>query len=174
MPATSYAVVAYLGGELGRFLADFRAAVTPNDRHLKPHITALSPRKLQISDTEAIKSFQKNKFQAIKVDVGDVCSFRPLSPTLYLDLRRGQQEIWRLNGQLGAPPFAGKPDWPFVPHLTLAKLEDFKDVPRVFQHARDRWRDYQGTRSFSVAELTLVRERKPLEWIDLASIHAAG
>ena len=172
MPASSYAVVAYLGGELGKFLADFRAAVTPRDRHLRPHITALSPRKLQVSDAEAIKSFQKNKFKGIKIDVGDVCTFRPLSPTIYLDLRRGQRELWSLYGQLGSA-FAGKPDWPYVPHLTLAKLEDFKDVPRVFQHARDRWRDYQGTRSFTVIELTLVRERKPLEWLDLDSIHAA-
>jgi len=77
-----------------------------------------------------------------------------------------------LNTQLGAAPLAGKPDWPFVPHITLAKLEDFKDVPRVLQHACDRWRDYQGTRNFTVSELTLVREEKQGIWIDLASIHA--
>ena len=173
MPSPLYAVVAYLGGDLGKFLSGFRAAVTPHDRHLKPHITALSPRKLQISDAEAIKGFQKNKFQALKIEVGDVCTFRPLSPTIYLDLRRGQQELWKLNSQLGAAPLAGKPDWPFVPHVTLAKLEDFKDVPRVLQHAHDRWRDYQGARGFSVAELTLVRESAKGVWGDLASIHAA-
>ena len=44
---------------------------------------------------------------------------------------------------------------------------------RVFQHARDRWRDYQGARGFSVTELTLVRESKPDVWVDLANIHAA-
>ena len=173
MPTSSFAVVTYLGGDLGKFLSGFRAAVTPHDRHLRPHITALPPRKLQTSDAEAIKAFQRNKIQSIKIEVGDVCTFRPLSPTLYLDLRRGQQELWRLNNQLSVAPLAGKPDWPFVPHVTLAKLEDFKDVPRVLQHARDRWRDYQGARDFSVTELTLVRERKPLGWLDLASIHAA-
>lgn len=173
MPTSSYAVVGYLTGDLGKFVSEFRAAVTPHDRHLRPHITALSPRKLQISDADAIESFHRNKIQSVKIEVGDVCTFRPLSPTVYLDLRRGQQELWRLNGQLGVAPLAGKPDWPFVPHLTLAKLEDFKDVPRVLQHARDRWRDYQGTRSFSVVELTLVRESAKGAWLDLASIHAA-
>src|SRR5438105_10160187 len=111
MPSSSYAVVAYLSGELGKFLEDFRAAVTPHERHLRPHITALPPRKLQISDGDAIKGFQSYKFQVIRVDVGDVCSFRPLSPTIYLDLRRGQEKMWRLNSQLGAAPLAGKPDW---------------------------------------------------------------
>jgi len=173
MPTSSYAVVAYLGGDLGKFVGGFRAAVTPHDRHLRPHLTALAPRKLQISDAEAIKSFQRNEIQSIKIEIGDVCTFRPLSPTVYLDLRRGQQELWRLNSQLGVAPLAGKPDWPFVPHLTLAKLDDFKDVPRVLQHARDRWRDYQGARGFSITQLTLVRESAKGIWVDLGSIHAA-
>lgn len=172
MATSSYAVVAYLGGDLGKFLNSFRAAVTPHDRHLRPHLTALPPRKLEISDTEAMKAFQRNKIQSIEIEAGDVCTFRPLSPTLYLDLRRGQQQMWELNNQLGGAPLAGKPEWPFVPHLTLAKLEDFKDVPRVLQHARDRWRDYQGSTSFSVTELTLVRESGPGVWLDLATIHA--
>ena len=173
MPSSSFAVVAYLTGELGKFVADFRAAVTPHDRHLRPHITALPPRKLQISDAEAVKSLQRNKIQVIKIEAGDACTFRPLSPTIYLDLRRGQEQMCKLNSQLGGVPLAGKPDWPFVPHLTLAELEDFKDVSRVLQHARDRWRDYQGTRHFSVTELTLVREAEPGVWFDLARIHAA-
>jgi 2'-5' RNA ligase len=173
MHASSFAVVAYLTGDLGKFVGDFRAAVTPHDRHLRSHLTALSPRKLQISDADAVKSFKKNTVQSIKIEAGDVCTFRPLSPTIYLDLRRGQEQLWKLNSQLGAAPLAGKPNWPFVPHLTLAKLDDFKDVPRVLQHARDRWRDYQGTRSFSVTELMLVRESGPGVWLDLASIHAA-
>src|SRR5437870_3839691 len=124
MPSPLYAVVAYLGGDLGKFLSGFRAAVTPHDRHLKPHITALSPRKLQISEADVIKAFRQNKFQSIKIEAGDACTFRPLSPTIYLDLRRGQQQMWELNTLLGASPLAGKPEWPFVPHLTLAKLED--------------------------------------------------
>src|SRR5262249_30820872 len=108
----------------------------------------------------------------VAVELGDVCSFRPLSPTIYLDLRKGQQQLWSLHQELGQTPLSGKPDWPFIPHITLAKLDDFKDVTRVFQHARDRWRDYQGARSFSVTELALVREEKKGRWVDLASIHA--
>src|SRR5438046_1366562 len=146
MPPPSYAVVAYLEGDLGTFVGGFRSAVSPQHTHLRPHITALSPRKLQISDADAVRSFKKKAFQAIQVDLGNVCSFRPLSPTIYLDLRRGQQQLWAIHSILAEAPFAGKPDWPFVPHITLAKLDDFKDVARVFQHARDRWRDYQGTK----------------------------
>jgi 2'-5' RNA ligase len=173
MPAASYAVVAYLDGDLGRFVGGFRSAISPQQSHLHPHITALSPRTLHISDAEAVKGFEQIAFQGITIELGNVCTFRPLSPTVYLDLRRGQEQLWELNRTLGAAPFAGKPDWPFAPHVTLAKLDDFKDVARVLQHARDRWRDYQGTRSFSVNELTLVRERERGVWADLASIHAA-
>ncbi len=140
MPSSSYAVVAYLAGDLGKFVDGFRSTVSPAHSHLRPHITALSPRKLELSDGDAIKAFEKKKFRAIAVELGDVCSFRPLSPTVYLDLRKGQQQFWELYGLL-SKPLAGKPDWPFVPHITLANLDDFKDVPRVFQHARDRWRD---------------------------------
>jgi len=173
MPPYSYAVVAYLEGDLGKFVDMFRSAIAPDQSHLRPHITALSPRKLKITDAEAVRSFKKKAFQPIEVEVGDVCSFRPLSPTIYLDLRRGQREIWDLHQKLGSPPLMGKPDWPFVPHITLAHLDDFKDITRVFQHARDRWRDYQGTRGFTITELVLVREDKKGQWLDLATIHAA-
>jgi 2'-5' RNA ligase len=172
MPSYSYAVVAYLAGDLGKFVRGFRAAVSPQHTHLRPHITVLSPRKIRIDNADALKTFERISFRSIAVELGDVCTFRPLSPTIYLDLRRGQREIWDLNQLLGAAPFAGKPDWPFAPHVTLAKLDDFKDIARVFQHARDRWRDYQGTREFSVKELTLVRESAKGVWVDLASIHA--
>ncbi|MFL6299821.1 MAG: 2'-5' RNA ligase family protein [Terriglobales bacterium] len=173
MPPSSYAVVAYLGGDLGKFVDKFRSAISPDQSHLRPHITALSPRKLQISDAEAIKAFKKKRFQAVAIELGDVCSFRPLSPTIYLDLRNGQQGMWELHRNLGAPPLLGKPDWPYAPHVTLAKLDDFKDVARVFQHARDRWADYQGARELTVGELVLVREETKGRWVDLASIHAA-
>jgi 2'-5' RNA ligase len=172
MPPSSYAVVAYLEGDLGKFVGGFRSAMSPQHSHLRPHITALAPRKLAISDADSIKAFRKMKFLAITVEVGDVCTFRPVSPTVYLDLRRGQSELWELYQRLGAAPFSGKPDWPYVPHVTLAKLDEFKDVARGLQHARDRWHDYQGTRSFTVSELTLVREQKQGHWLDLASIHA--
>jgi len=172
MPSSSFAVVAYLTGDLGKFVGGFRSAISPEQTQVRPHITALPPRKLQLSEADAVQAFKNKKFAPISVELGDVFSFRPLSPTIYLDLRRGQQQFWDLNRVLGAAPFAGKPDWPFVPHITLAKVDDFKDVARVFQHARDRWRDYQGTRGFPVIELTLVRESKPGVWLDLASIHA--
>jgi 2'-5' RNA ligase len=173
MPPSSYAVVAYLEGDLGKFVDKFRSTVSPDQSHLRPHITALSPRKLQISDEDAIKAFKKKKFQPIEVAVGNICSFRPVSPTIYLDLRNGQQAMWDLHRLLGAPPLLGKPDWPFVPHITLAKLDDFKDIARVFQHARDRWHDYEGARAFTIGELVLVREQRKSIWADLASIHAA-
>ena len=173
MSLSSYAVVAYLDGDLGEFASRFRSAISPEHTHLRPHITALSPRKVDVSDADAIKVFKKHKFQAIRIELGDVMTFRPLSPTIYLDLRKGQREIWELHNALGKPPLSGRPDWPFVPHITLAKLDDFKDVNRVFQHARGRWRDYQGARGFTVSELTLVREEKKGHWVDLASIHAA-
>src|SRR3954463_7125280 len=172
MPSSSFAVVAYLAGDLGKFVGGFRSAVSQQHTHLRPHITALSPRKLTIADAEAVKKFEKILFHSIAVELGDVCSFRPLSPTIYLDLRRGQQQFWNLYQVLGVGPSAGKPQWPFAPHITLAKLDDFRDITRVFQHARDRWRDYQGTRSFSVTELTLVRESEKGVWVDLATIHA--
>ena len=159
MPPSSYAVVAYLEGDLGKFVDKFRSAVSPEQSHLRAHITALSPRKLQINDAEAIKAFKKKRFQPIDDRAGDVCTFRPLSPTIYLDLRNGQQAMWDLHRNLEAPPLLGKPDWPYVPHVTLAKLDEFKDVARVFQYARDRW-DYQSARELTISELVLVRRRE--------------
>src|SRR5256885_8594464 len=99
MPASSFAVVAYLESDLGKFVGGFRSAVSPQHTHLRPHITALSPRKLQISDADAVRSFKKKAFQTIQVELGNVCSFRPLSPTIYLDLRRGQRQLWEIYGQ---------------------------------------------------------------------------
>src|SRR3954462_3127207 len=100
MPPSSYAVVAYLAGDLGKFVGGFRAAVSPQHTDLRPHITALSPRKVNISDGDAAKRFEKISFQPIAVELGSVCSFRPLSPTIYLDLCCGQQQLWELYGRL--------------------------------------------------------------------------
>jgi len=172
MHSASFAVVAYLDRELAQFLNEFRAAATPHDRHLRPHLTLLPPRSLQISDADCLAAFNKQTFQAIKIEMGEVSCFMPLSPTVYLDLRSGHEQLSMLNHQLGAGVLAGKADWPYVPHLTLARLPDNAAASHVMEQARRRWRDYQGTRSFSVAELTLVREAEPGVWIDLASIHA--
>src|SRR5947207_7532715 len=118
MPSHSFAVVAYLEGDLGKFVGGFRSRVSPEHTHLRPHITALSPRKLELSDAGAVKAFEKISFPPVPVELGDVCTFRPLSPTVYLDLRRGQRQLWEIYSLLSKAPLTGKPDWPFVPHVT--------------------------------------------------------
>jgi hypothetical protein len=40
----------------------------------------------------------------------------------------------------------------------------------AFEFARDRWKNYSGSRRLVIEELTFVREAENGAWIDLASV----
>jgi 2'-5' RNA ligase len=61
-------------------------------------------------------------------------------------------------------------EWPYMPHLTIAKLSSEAVAEQAYLTARDRWAQYQGTRRIAIRELTFVCEQEQNRWKDLAGV----
>jgi hypothetical protein len=60
--------------------------------------------------------------------------------------------------------------WPYMPHLTIAKLDSMEAAQVAENVARERWQTFKGTRRVCIEELTFVREAAEERWTDLAPI----
>ena len=60
--------------------------------------------------------------------------------------------------------------WPYMPHLTIFKMDEMNRAQEAFEAARDRWSEYRDTRRIVVSSLTFVRETEEGGWSDLAPI----
>ena len=61
-------------------------------------------------------------------------------------------------------------EWPYIPHLTIAKMGEEHLARTAFEIARERWDDYAGSRRILLEKLTFVREDAPNRWVDLAPV----
>jgi hypothetical protein len=75
---------------------------------------------------------------------------------------------------LNTEALAFQEEWPYTPHLTIAKMSAEQPAQTAFQLARARWADYEGTRRILLERLTFVREDvredAPSCWVDLAPV----
>ncbi len=79
-----------------------------------------------------------------------------------------------LHRHLNQEIFAFAEEWPYVPHLTIAKMQTEQEAAHAVQIARQWWRDYPGSRRILLDRLTFVREEAPNCWIDLAPVPLGG
>ncbi|MGH9493784.1 MAG: 2'-5' RNA ligase family protein, partial [Candidatus Sulfotelmatobacter sp.] len=75
-----------------------------------------------------------------------------------------------LHGKLNKEVLACKEDWPYIPHLTIAKMSSEQAARDAFEVARQRWEKYSGSRRVLLEKLTFVREDSQNCWSDLAPI----
>ena len=191
MEARQYAVVSYLSGPLAEFAECLRAELTPDHAHLRAHITVLHPRLL-VNPAEyrpATKSPALSALELaacaildqacaplgpIRVSLGDVASFAPAHPTIYLPVEDGARHLRYLNSLLKAGPLNSPEPWTYVPHLTLATLPDNETAVRACEQAGAAWQAYRGPREFLIEELSLVREDSAGHWLDLHTASLGG
>ena len=62
-----------------------------------------------------------------------------------------------LHRKLNTEVLQYKEEWPYIPHLTIAKLAA-QPARTAFEIARERWADYHGNRRILLERLTFVRE----------------
>jgi 2'-5' RNA ligase len=170
MAEAVYAVVAYITGDLGEFVDRLRAELVPAQAHLHAHITLLPPRPLLGPVADAGRTLEKlsGQLKPIEVTFGEVRSFQPISPTIYLSIAKGADRVAAMHDALNTGEFLCYEALPYIPHLTIAAHANDEQVERAAQIARARWAAYTGPRSALIKELVFaVDPEMGNHWDDL-------
>ena len=172
MELPQYAVVAYVKNGLGRFVEELRREVDPRYGHLPAHMTILPPRLLRTSESAARGILVELccDQRPFEVSMGDVESFVPRSPVVFIRVAHAGYRMRELHDRLNTGPFLSDEPWPYMPQLTIIKSDEPEHAQAVLAGIRQRWADYQGSRSIFIGELTFVRQTHGPHWDDLAPI----
>jgi len=166
-----YAVVAYLEGELADWVENLRGELHPKHAHLPAHITILPPRPLCGTEDQAI-GWLAERCEAVEpfdVVMGDVESFVPTTPTVFLRVAHAAYKIRELHDRISGGPLGCVEELPFIPHLTIAKMETDERAHQVYEIARERWDHYEGSHRARIEKLCFVRGRDA-KWTDIVPV----
>ncbi len=171
MPA-QHAVVAYVRNDLGRFVEDLRREVHPEQVHLGSHLSILPPRHLEGSEEDARNLLRKlcRSFDPFEVTLSEVANFLPTTPTVFLRISYGAYRMRELHDLLHQGPLGGAEQWPYIPHLTLAKVDDLQRAQEIYDIALQHWKRYRGSRQVLVDEITFVRNNGADGWRDVTPV----
>jgi 2'-5' RNA ligase len=172
MPSARYALVAYVNSPVGDFVEKLRRELHPALPHLSAHLTLLPPRPLQGPESDALQLLGQicGQTEPFGVSLGEIHSFAPTTPTVYIGMVGADSRLEQLHDQLNTRVLAFKEEWPYTPHLTVVKMPSFPEAARALEIARQRWGDYSGTRRILLDRLVFVREETPNCWVDLAPV----
>jgi 2'-5' RNA ligase len=167
-----YALVAYVRNPVVEFVENLRQELHPDLPHLPAHVTILPPRRLQGDEIAALETLEEICGQAepFEVTLGDVETFIPVTPTVFIRVARGAHRMHELHDRLNTGALADSEQWPYMPHLTIAKIGTEELAQQAYIFARDRWAMFHGGRHIPLSELTFVREAEQNCWVDLAGI----
>jgi 2'-5' RNA ligase len=170
-----YAVVAYVRSPAGIFVEELRRELHPAHTHADAHLTILPPRPLTGTDEQALQLLTQACRTAMpfEVGLGDVETFIPVTPTVFLRVARGAYRMRELHDKLNIGGLEFKEPWPYMPHLTIAKMDTLEEARKVVDIARQRWREYKDARSVRITSVTLVKGTGE-RWVDLAPVPLGG
>ena len=171
MPTPRYALVTYVRNPVGEFVEQLRRELHPTIAHMPAHLTILPPRELASSEAAALEFLQEACSKAIpfNVELGDVETFLPTTPTVFIQVRHAAYRMRELHDQLCGRGLHCNESWPYIPHLTILKTELDEQARVACTVARERWAQFPGKRQIPVAELVFVRENLNC-WQDVAAI----
>jgi 2'-5' RNA ligase len=172
MQKPRYALVAYLKNPAGEFVEKLRRELHPDLPHLAAHLSILPPRPLQGTESSALQILERicGREEPFEVTLGDVETFIPVTPTVYIRVQGGAGRMNELHSKLNTEALAFEEEWPYIPHLTIVKMSTIQSAEAAFQIARKRWSQYSGTRRILLERLTFVREDVENHWVDLAPV----
>jgi 2'-5' RNA ligase len=170
-----YALVAYIKNELGEFVEELRRELHPVHAHLPTHLTVLPPRPLQGSEEDAVTMLRQiaATVAPFQVELGEVESFLPVTPTVFIRVSYAGYRMRELHDLLNHDPLAFSEALPYMPHVTIAKLDNDEQAEEVLRNSKTRWKEYQGSHQIPVERLTFVRGSEHT-WVDLAEIELSA
>jgi 2'-5' RNA ligase len=180
MQKPHYALVAYVQRQVGDFIESVRRELHPELPLMAAHLTILPPRCLsgidgatpESTEAEALKEIAEmcRAVAPFEILLGDVETFVPVTPTVYIRVAHEALRMHQLHDSLNQRILYSEEQWPYIPHLTIVKMASEAQAIDAFEVARERWRQYRGTRRILVERLTFVREGENNTWVDLAPI----
>jgi len=172
MPSLRYALVAYVKSPVGEFVENLRQELHPALPHLLAHLTLLPPRPLHGTESAALQLLSTICGQAapFEVTLGNMETFAPTTPTVYIRVAQPASRLQDLHDKLNTEALSFAEEWPYTPHLTIVKMPTEQAAREALQTARERWRQYSGSRTILLNKLTFVREEAQNCWVDLAPI----
>lgn len=167
-----YAVVAYVRNSVGHFVEDLRRELYPEHGHLPAHVTVLPPRYLQGTEAEAVATLQRQlrAVEAFQIRMGQVETFMPTTPTVFLRVESQAHRFRELHEDLNIGAFHCSEQWPYMPHMTIVKMPAIPEAEQALVLSRERWQRYQGDKTADITDFTFVRESTAQHWTDLATI----
>jgi len=171
-----YALVGYVKGPAGEFVENLRRELHPDLPHLAAHLTLLPPRLLHGTESEALQLLERicGEAEPFEVALGNVETFTPVTPTVYIRVSQAASRMCQLHDQLNTQTLECREEWPYVPHLTIAKMAAGHAVENAFHMASERWDRYTGSRRILLERLTFVREEVRQDghncWLDVAPV----
>ncbi|MGB9071061.1 MAG: 2'-5' RNA ligase family protein [Terriglobales bacterium] len=171
MASPRYALVAYIRNPVGQFVADLRRELHPPTAHMAAHLTILPPRELVATEAAALQFLEEvcSRVVPFDVELGDVETFLPATPTVFIQVTRAAYRLRELHDQLAARALRSPEDWPYIPHLTIVKMELEQQALAAVTIARERWKQFRGQRQVHVDELVFVHGDADA-WQDVASV----
>src|SRR5271165_5442644 len=171
MSSSRYALVTYVRNSVGEFVAQLRQELHPTIAHMAAHLTVLPPRELTGSEAAALEFLEEACSHAVpfSVELGDVETFLPTTPTIFIQVKRAAYRMRELHDQLCGRGLRCDESWPYIPHLTILKTESNEQASAALTLARERWAQFTGTRQVQVEELMFVRENGSC-WQDVAPV----
>jgi len=172
MQTRRYALVAYVKSPAGEFVENLRRELHPDLPHLAAHLTILPPRPLQGSESSALQILERicGNEEPFQVTLGAVETFIPVTPTVFIRVEDAAPRMSELHRKLNTEVLQFEEEWPYIPHLTIAKMGAEQPAHTAFEIARERWNEYGGSRRILLERLTFVREDSPNCWLDLAPV----
>ncbi len=139
---------------------------------LVAYLTLLPPRCLQGSEGVALDELRETclNVEPYEVLLGGVETFVPVTPTLFIRVAGGAERMIDLHNRMNRSALATEEQWPYMPHLTIAKMNTEDQARKAASIAHERWEQFTGSRRVLLAEFTFVRELEPNYWRDVASI----
>ena len=173
MQTGRYALVAYLTSSAGEFVENLRRELHPDLPHMAAHLTILPPRPLRVSESAALRILERicGQEEPFEVALGPVETFIPATPTVFIRIDGAAGHMCELHSKLNTAELQFEEEWPYIPHLTIAKMGSEPPAQAAFEIARQRWQDYSGSRRILLERLIFVREDSPNCWVDLAPVH---
>ena len=166
-----YAAVTYVRSPAGMFVEAMRRDLHPAHTHADAHITILPPRLLHGTEAEAVQLLRDTcrEVQPFDVTMGDVETFVPTTPTVFIRVAHGAYRIRELHDHLNRGALLCHEPWPYMPHLTIVKMDTLEEARRVVGMARPRWDRCEDSRRIHIDTITFVKGTGE-RWMDLAQI----
>ena len=168
-----YALVAYVRNSVGEFVESLRRELHPEHAHLPAHISILPPRFLTGTEDDALQLLAEvcRGVEPFQVVMGEVQTFLPTTPTVFIRVAHAAYRVRELHDRLNTGALLYEEPWPFMPHLTLFKMNTNEQARESMSTAIRLWGEYAGTRQIQIDQLTFVRAGGAADrWLDIAPI----